>query len=207
MSIGSLGDLRPGDIMLCSQADAPARLLVNIGQLLLHDQFRIGDFTAGHAGVIVPGGKLVEAMPSGARLRDLRETDWSPSHAYLRLPEDYLGQHLDAAKVAAAMIGTPYSFTSYAYLGAYLAGFQPEWLARRIDRRKGLVPGWLEGIQPATTIGLPVEAICSVLAEQSWTLTGYKVIEGTRPQVVTPGMLARQLWTRPGVIRGGYAFQ
>lgn len=209
MTIQSLHDLRPGDFMLCSQADAPARILVNLGQLLLKDHFRIGEFTAGHAGIIVPGGKLVEAMPSGARVRDLRETDWSPTHAYLRLPEDYFGQADHAALNALAMVGTPYSFMSYAYLGAYIAGFRPECLAKWIDRRNGTIPNFIydTGIEPARTIGFPVEAICSVLAEQAWTLTGKKVIRGTRPQVVTPGMLARQLWNYPGVVRGEYAFQ
>lgn len=207
MVIESLNDLRPGDIMICSQADAPARLLVNFGQLLLKDGFRIGEFTAGHAGVITPGGKLVEAMPSGARERDLRETDWNSTHMYFRLPEDYPGQGYDAAKMARAMIGTPYSFASYAYLAAYLGGFQPEWLAHRIDRRHQVkvFSTFRDGPkgQAWSLVNIPVEAICSVLAEQAWTLTDKKVIRGTRPQVVTPGMLARQLYGRLDIVRGG----
>ena len=202
MEIRSLEDVRAGDIMICSQAQAPARLGVNLGQLLLKDHFRIGTFTAGHAGVVVPGNRLVEAMPSGARVRDLRETDWSATHMYFRLTEDYVGQCFDAADIALNMVGTPYSFMSYVYLGAYVAGFKPECLARHIDRRHrpenyNLSDGRIVGL------ALPIEAICSVLAEQAWTLTGKSVIHGTRPQVVTPGMLTRQLWTRPGVIRGG----
>lgn len=202
MIIESLDDLRPGDLMLCGQSQAPAKLLVYIGQLFMGQQFRIGKFAAGHAGVVVPGGKLVEAMPHGARIRDLRPSDWSPQHVYLRLPEDYDGQHLDAATVALAMVGTPYSIMSYEYIAVYLAGFQSEWLAHRIDRRR---PNTFVPLRYGTdsTNNLPVEAICSVLAEQSWTLTGKKVIIGTRPQVVTPGMLGIQLWTREGVIRGG----
>lgn len=206
MRIESLDDLRPGDIMISTQADAPARLLVNIGQLLLRDHFRMGSFTAGHAGVIVndlPVLSVVEAMPSGARRRLLTLQDWDPaSKMYFRLPEDYLGQAEHAAMVAEAMVGIPYSFLSYAYMGAYLAGFTPDFLARHIDRRQGLIPNRIyeAGIEPARSIGLPVEAICSVLAEQSWTLTGKKVIHGTRPQVVSPGMLTRQLFATPGII-------
>lgn len=199
--IQSLDDLRPGDIMIAGQSAAPAQLVVYGGQLLLHEHFRIGDLVAGHAAVVTPGGKIVEAMPHGARERDLRETDWSSTHAYLRLYNDYPDQNLDAAIAARAMIGTPYSIASYAYLAAYLAGFRPEWLARHIDRRGDWMP--LPFTSGAKMVRLPVEAICSVLAEQAWTLTGKKVIIGTRPQVVTPGMLAQQLWTRPGVIRGG----
>jgi hypothetical protein len=203
MSIRSLDDLKPGDIMIAGQSAAPAKLLVYGGQLLLGEQFRIGRFVAGHAGVIVPGGKLVEAMPNGARKRDLRESDWSPAHAYFRLLEDYPNQSLDASFAARQMIGTPYSLASYAYIGAYLAGFKAEWLAKRINRRHD---EWSRFMLPSGRLAaetLPIEAICSVLAEQAWTLTGKKVIHGTRPQVVTPGMLAQQLWSRPGVIRGG----
>lgn len=201
MRIESLDDLRPGDLMLCGQAQAPAKLTVYLGQLWMGQQFRIGKFAAGHAAVVVPGGRIVEAMPNGARVRDLRPSDWSPDHVYLRLPEDYAGQHLDAAAVALAMVGTPYSIMSYVYVGLFLAGFKFDWLAKRIDRRQPAQIPFVPGA--VRTIRIPVEAICSVLAEQSWTLTGYKVIFGTRPQVVTPGMLGIQLWTREGVIRGG----
>lgn len=206
MSITSLNDVRAGDILISGQNTAPNKALVYAGQLLLRDHFRIGPFAAGHAAVITPGGKLVEAMPKGARERDLRETDWSPAHWYFRLPEDYVGQHLDAAAVARAMIDTPYSLASYAYMGGYLAGLEFEWLARRINRRRNLmtIPSELYRLHGAfLSVRLPVEAICSVLAEQAWTLTGKKVIHNTRPQVVTPGMLTAQLCFTPGVIRGG----
>ena len=203
MSIRSLQDLRPGDIMISGQSTAPAKLLVYFGQLLLKEHFRIGRFAAGHAGVVTFDGKLVEAMPSGARERYLRPSDWSPSHVYFRFQEDYPGQAFDAANVARAMIGTPYSFLSYVYLAAYLRGFQPDWLSRRINERHGTYPVILANVEPARSVGLPVEAICSVLADQAWTLTGKKVIQGTHPQVVTPGMLAQNLWGRAGVIRGG----
>jgi len=203
MIITSLNDVRPGDLLISGQNTAPNKILVYAGQWLMHQQFRICRFAAGHAAVITPGGKLVEAMPDGARERDLRETDWSPAHWYFRLPEDYPGQAFDAAFAAREMIDTPYSFASYAYIGAYLAGFQPEWLAHRIDRRHD---EWSRFTLPGGSLAaaaLPVEAICSVLAEQAWTLTGKKVVHGTRPQVVTPGLLASQLCFREGVIRGG----
>lgn len=203
MSIRSLDDVRPGDFMICGQNTAPNKILVYSGQVLMHDHFRIGRFVAGHAGIITPVGKLVEAMPHGARERDLRETDWSPSHAYFRVLEDYPGQALDAATVARAMIGTPYSFASYAYIGAYLAGFKSDALAHHIDRRRDDYTRFTLPSGHLTRLGLPLESICSVLADQAWTLTGKKVIHGTKPQVVTPGMLTNQLWNGRGVIRGG----
>lgn len=202
MNIRSLDDVRPGDIMISGMNTAPNKILVYGGQMLLREHFRIGRFAAGHAGIVTPGGRLVEAMPEGARERALRATDWSDSHVYFRLLEDYPGQALDAAKFASMMVGTPYSFASYAYLAAHRGGWDFEWLEKRINRRElarvdvfpsGRVIEW----------GCPVEAICSVLVDQAWTLTGKTVVVGTRPQVVTPGMLTAQLWQRPGCIRGG----
>lgn len=202
MSIESLDDLQAGDVMICGQSTAPAKATVYLGQLLLGQQFRIGRFVAGHAAIVVPGGKLVEAMPGGARIRDIRESDWNEGHAFFRLPEDYPRQALDAAAVAVAMVGIKYSIASYAYLAAYIDGFQPEWLEHRIDRRRvhsriTMPSGRL------STDDLPIEAICSVLVDQAWTLTGYELIKGTAPQVVVPGYLTQALWNRPGVIRGG----
>lgn len=205
MTIESLDDLRPGDFMISGQSTAPNKLLVYLGHLLIAEHFRIGKFVAGHAGIITPGRKVVEAMPSGARERDLRASDWSPQHMYFRLPEDYPGQHLYAASMARAMIGTPYSFMSYVYLAAYRFGFKSKWLARRIDRRHAVRLEYapLTSLYSDSKVMVPVEAICSVLAEQAWTLTGKTVVRGTRPQVVTPGMLTKHLCGRSDIIRGG----
>lgn len=204
MSISSLDDVRPGDFMICGQNTAPNKALVYAGQLWMRDHFRIGRFVAGHAGIITPGGKLVEAMPSGARERDLRETDWSPSHAYFRLLEEYPGQAMDAAFVARSMIGLRYSLVSYGYIGAYQFGWDSQWMANRINRRQDEVTRRVLPVSGRLmTAAIPLEAICSVLAEQSWTLTGKKVIVGTKPQVVPPGMLTNHLWNSRGTIRGG----
>lgn len=200
MTIKSLSDVRPGDIMISGMNTAPNRILVYGGQLLMRDHFRMGKFVAGHAGVVTFGGKLVEAMPSGARERDLRDDDWSESHAYFRPSEDYFSQHRDAAKIAQYMVGTPYSFMSYAYLGAFLAGWDSRALGQRINRRHG--PIVIPGATPMRSIMLPHEAICSVLADQAWSLTGKTLIVGTHPQVVTPGMLTQHLWSTCA-IRGG----
>lgn len=47
-------------------------------------------------------------------------------------------------------------------------------------------------------VRLPCEAICSVLADQSWSLAGQRVMDGVARQAVTPGAMAGQLWRRPG---------
>lgn len=205
MTINSLDDLIPGDIMIAGQSTRPAKAVVYGGEWLLRESFRIGSFAAGHAAIVIPGGKIVEAMPHGARERDLTPADWSEHTVFVRLPEDYPGQGLDAAAVAQAMIGTPYSIASYIYLVMFLIGFKFGWLAKRIDRR---LPEDTLTLPSGRQIkvGLPLEEICSVLVEQAWTLTGYKVIHGTAPQVVTPGMLAKQIWDRLGVIKGASWF-
>ena len=104
----------------------------------------------------------------------------------------------------------PYSFASYAYLAAWLRGLKVERLARHINRRGAVVklPVWSNGPDAGsghTRSGrLPAEAICSVLADQAWTLAGKQVMpHGTRAQIVTPGGLFLRWFRRPGVVTGG----
>lgn len=227
--ISSLVDLRPGDIMFAPIGGlVPGVFPVGLGQLLLGEVFRAGRLSVRHVGIVVeasehlpPGTihqgvtyetgvitapRLVQAMPGGAEEIELRTgTHWTPRHAYLRLPEDYPGQAENAALLAREMIGTPYSFASYAALAAWRFGIRSERLTRWINRRHAptfmnrhntATPGW--GIKYA----LPREAICSVLVDQAWTLAGKDVMPNTAEQAVTPGALAGQLWRTPGVAWG-----
>src|SRR5688572_11372319 len=216
VAIGSLDDLLPGDLMFAGMGSAPTKAIVYIGQLMLAEHVRLGKLAVGHVGIVtraprqddVSGGMsspgyIVEAMPRGARQRQLRASDWSPGTAFVRLPERYPGQRADAARIARRMIGTPYSFGSYAMLAAWRFGLRIDWLERRINRRH---PAKLLTMASGAKreVALPLEAICSVLADQAWALTGAQVMpHGTRPQVVTPGALALHVWNRPGVVRGG----
>jgi hypothetical protein len=151
---------------------------------------------------VITAPLIVEAMPSGARLVELRQaTHWTPRHAYVRLPEDWPGQAADAAAIARAMVGTPYSFASYAALAAWRLGLRAERLERWINRRRPAERVETPAGGPAHVgflmAPLPAEAICSVLVDQAWTLAGKQVMpHGTRPQIVTPGALARHLLTR-----------
>jgi hypothetical protein len=203
-AISTLGDVRPGDLFFAGMSSAPTKALVYAGQLALGEFVAVGRFVVGHVGIVGPDGALIEAMPRGARERQLRPSDWSAKTAFVRLPETYLGQALDAATIAEAMIGTPYSFGSYAQLAAWRFGWKTWWLEERINRRH--VPRLIElpgrpGERPY--LALPTEAICSVLADQAWSLAGARVMVGVKPQVVTPGALALQLLHRPGVTWGG----
>lgn len=220
--IRSLADLRPGDLMFGPIGGLiPGLFPVGVGQLALGEAFRVGRLSVRHVGVVVeasPEGlhqpRLVQAMPSGAEEIELScAQHWTDRHAYARLPEDYPGQAKDAAAIARLFVSerVPYSFASYAALAMWLWGDRPpvsqasgmSALEKWIDRRRPPIaytggPGRLAG-----SIRLPAEAICSVLADQSWTLAGKDVVTGTRSQIVTPGMLATQLWRRPGVVWGG----
>lgn len=188
-----------------------AGLLVNAGQSLLGEGFRVGDLDIRHVFVVVGTGlhdgtvQIVEAMPGGARsvLFGAGSYDrWTDQYAYIRLPEDYAGQSEDAAAIACAMIGTPYSFASYAALAAWRFGIKAKRLETWINRRKAPIPFEGNGTHRDNGtngfVSLPCEAICSVLADQAWSLTGKKIMEGVAHQCVTPGALAGRLLTMPG---------
>jgi len=211
--ITNLAHLRPGDIGF-GPISGGAGLLVSAGQLMLGEGFRVGRLSIRHVFVVSgnlafdrpalwrgEGPTVVEAMPRGAREIEIDDDRWTSQYAYVRLPEDYPGQADDAAAIARAMIGTPYSFASYAALAAWRFGWKTPRLEKWIDRRTDLA------IQrEGRTLGYPPrEAICSVLADQAWSLTGKKIMEGVAHQCVTPGALAGRLlemdgarWIWPG---------
>lgn len=215
--VNSLADLQPGDIGF-GPIRGGAGLLVSAGQLMLGEGFRVGRLDVRHVFVVVeasadigtfkPSARCVEAEPGGAVESTLRDR-WTPDYAYVRLPEDYPGQAGDAAAIARAMIGTPYSFGSYAALAVWRLGWKTPRLEKWIDRRKPPIHMPMSGPVPENLpgrwVGLPCEAICSVLADQAWSLTGKKIMEGVAHQCVTPGALAGRLlemdgaqWIWPG---------
>lgn len=189
--MSKISDLRPGDIGF-GPIKGGAGMLVSAGQLMLGEGFHVGDVDIRHVFVVTRVNGLprcVEAMPAGARERSIADR-WTPEYAYVRLPEDYPGQAADAAAIARAMIGTPYSFASYAALAAWRFGIKAKRLETWINRRKA--PERVTGIR------LPCEAICSVLADQAWTLAGKTVMHNVAHQCVTPGALAGTLLKTPG---------
>jgi hypothetical protein len=217
--MSSLADLRPGDIGF-GPIKGGAGMLVNAGQLLLGEGFRVGRLNIKHVFVITEAlhdegpseqyptgvinkGSLVEAMPSGAHERPIMLDRWTADYAYVGLPEDYPGQADDAAAIARAMVGTPYSFASYAALAAWRFGISTprleKWIGRRRPLRHMPMSGPVPSNLPGRHIALPCEAICSVLADQAWSLAGKKIFEDARPhQCVTPGALAIRLLSYPG---------
>lgn len=222
-TITSLDDVRPGDLCFTRIGGlVPGVFPVAAGMLALGERVRIGRVRFDHVIVVTESGAErgspwplgVQAMPSGAEEICLTPArHWNAWTVYARPPEDWPGQAADAAAIARLMAEArvPYSFGSYAMLAAWRYGLEAEWLARRIDRRGAVVklPRWSNGpdqLPPGRTRGgrLPREAICSVLADQAWTLAGKQVMpHGTRPQIVTPGGLGMRLWRDPRVVWGG----
>lgn len=156
--------------------------------------------------------RMVQAMPRGAEEIALTYAKhWTPKVAYARIPEDYPGQAADAAEIARLMVRekVAYSFASYPALGLYNWGYQAprltEWIGRRRPPMDMLTqhPVLAARCEPIE-IRLPVEAICSVLADQCWSLAGKRVMDDDRsPQAVTPSQLGQRLLTdMPGVIWG-----
>lgn len=103
-------DPQPGDIGL-TRISGWVGAGIRLGQWLNGDGF--ADYE--HAFMVVPGGRVVEAMPGGARVAPLEEYA-GRDVKYLRCPDDHR-----AAVVAAAYryVGVPYSFADYAGLALH----------------------------------------------------------------------------------------
>jgi hypothetical protein len=211
--VNGLADLRPGDICFTKIGGfVPGVVPVGLGMLLLGERVRLGPISVDHVGIVTeaaPFPQMVQAMPEGAEeIRMTQDKHWNAWTAYARLPEDWPGQADDAAAIARLMVdeGVDYSFASYVVLAAHLRGLDTPRLNARIARTGDRVklPRWsngppLDATQRQRGGFLPVEAICSQLVDAAWTLAGKEVMRGVRPQVVTPGGLALQLWNREGV--------
>lgn len=216
-----------------------ASLLVKLGQLMLGERVRIGRRSFDHVIVVTEAAKPttfararlgdlllvpdefgiktphtlpvgVQAMPRGAERVELTPAKhWHDRVAYVRLPENYPGQGLDAAAVAKAFAAerVEYSFGSYVLLALWRYGFKARRLEARIARRRDAKSVDMPGRGYRVAVRLPVEAICSVLADQAWTLAGKRVVSGVSEQAVTPGRLVMSLWRYPGATWGGPGIQ
>lgn len=222
-------DLKPGDIFL-GPIGGLVGLGVGAGELLVDGGLRVGTVDVRHAGIVVepsttlpPGStwrgqlyetgvitapRLVQAMPGGAEEVDISwSRHWTDRCLFARLPEDYQGQAQDAAFVARAMVdaGVAYSPLSYLALSAWRLHVATPRLEAWIGRRQPLIPGMPSGRQ--ALYGLPCEAICSVLVDQAWSLTGKRIFNDDRPhQCVTPSQLGQRLIKDDQVIKAWPGF-
>lgn len=200
--IVEMKDLRAGDLIFMNIGGA-AGLVVKLGQLLLNERVRIGPRSVDHVLIVTGmdgfGPCAVQAMPHGAEEIALEERKHFGSGVVIvRMREDYPGQGEDAAVIARAMAGTPYSFGSYLLLAAWRFGLKAGWLERKINARRSPMGIVLSESVPAE-VSLPKEAICSVLADQAWSLVGKRVCEGVAQQAVTPGKLLMSAMRRGAV--------
>lgn len=222
--ITRLEDVRPGDIYV-GPIGGLVGVGVGVGEFLIDGGFHVGPLDVRHVGIVVQAAtidtapdwpprremlapKLAQAMPGGAEIIDMTyDQHWSPKCAYVRIPEDYPGQAADAAEIARLMVstGVAYSFGSYAALAAWHWGLSTPKLEAWIGRRREPISISCKCEDPNTDhlqVSLPVEAICSVFADQAWSLTGKKIMTGVPHQCVTPSTLGQRLLTMPDAVWG-----
>jgi hypothetical protein len=228
--IERLEDVCPGDLMF-GPISGLAGVAVSLGEFVVDGGFHVGPLDVRHVGVVVEASRtlpargqtyetgvitaprLVQAMPGGAQEVEMTyATHWTPKHAYVRLVEDYPGQALDAAAIARLMVehNVAYSPASYPALAAWHWGLSTPKLEAWIGRRQAPIGVQCHCENPDTDhlqVALPVEAICSVLADQAWSLTGKKIMVGVPHQCVTPSTLAtRLLFGGPALVQAwGFA--
>lgn len=160
-------ELLPGDIGFAKIGGRVGQL-VHLGQTILADGCR---FT--HAFMVLGGGRIIEAMPAGARIITtgvgLHPARTGPEWAYARLPLTPEQRTVipDAARLYA---GVPYSFADYAALAALHWRIPTPRLRAYITSSRRM--------------------ICSQLVDQVLSDVGYRMFDdGRLPQDVTPGAL------------------
>jgi hypothetical protein len=152
-------------------------VLVSLGQWIVGDGSR---YT--HAFVVLDDDTVMEAMPSGARIRTLDHAKTHEPIAYswaIPLTDEQRTLIVGQARV---LEGTRYGFTAYLHLALSRFGIRWPWLIRHL-RRNGRM-------------------ICSQLVDEVYRRAGIKLFTDDRAaHDVTPGDLANLLierdWRQP----------
>lgn len=159
---------QPGDIGL-SRMPGVAGWFVSLGQWLIGDASR---YT--HAFIVVDGGRVVQAMPGGARYGSLQHyLDGGAVFSSGKInPTDE--QRAFIVQEAKALIGTPYSFLDYAAIGLHRIGIRPRLIERYVSSNAHM--------------------ICSQLVDYVYCKAGIHLFFDARlSQNVTPGDIANVL--------------
>lgn len=137
---------------------------VNLGQSLTGDSSR---YT--HAFVVLPGGKVIEAMPGGARIADLSDYLDGQDVIFSRMRlTDFERENIVAH--AESFEGVPYSFLDYLSLALVHFNIRPKWLRKYIKDSGHM--------------------ICSQLVDEAYLRAGVHLFDdGRDPGDVTPGDL------------------
>jgi cell wall-associated NlpC family hydrolase len=147
-------------------------VLISLGQWVIGDASR---YT--HAGIVLDDGTVMEAMPSGARIRSLEH---GLSHEPIAFSWALDLTDEQAARVVAearALEGVRYGFSAYLHLALARFGIRWPWLIRRLERNGRLY--------------------CSQLVDEVYRRAGVHLFtDGRAPFDVTPGDLANLLIER-----------
>jgi cell wall-associated NlpC family hydrolase len=154
---------QPGDFGLTTISGTVGRL-IRFGQWLNGDGFSVYE----HAFIVIPGGKLVEAEPGGARIGELSEyTNVSVDYSSWPLTDE---QRHAVVGAATALLSTPYSALDY--------------LALATHRLHIPAPGLRSYISSTGHM------ICSQLVDEVYRRAGVQLFnDGRWPGFVTPGSL------------------
>jgi len=147
-------------------------LLISLGQWVIGDASR---YT--HAFVVLDDGTVMEAMPSGARIRSL-------DHALMHQPIAFSWAIPLTAEQRAAIVAEAracervrYGFSAYLHLALSRLGIRWGWLIRHLERNGRM--------------------ICSQLVDHVYARAGVQLFDDRRaPFDVTPGDLANLLIER-----------
>lgn len=163
-------DPQPGDIGL-TNITGSVGLFIKVGQWLNGDGF--GAYQ--HAFVVLPDGRLIEAMPGGAVIAALSEYD-DREVLYVSPADLTDAQRTAICDGAAKYRGVPYSFLDYLALAARRFRLPVPWLRRYIESTGHM--------------------ICSQLADRAYLDAGVHLFDDGRwPGYVTPMALANALAT------------
>lgn len=147
-------------------------VLISLGQWIVGDASR---YT--HAFVVLSGDTVMEAMPSGARVRtfDHARTHQPIAYSYaIPLTDE---QREAIVREALACKGVRYGFSAYLHLALSRFGIHWPWLIRYLKRNGRM--------------------ICSQLVDHVYTRAGVQLFDdGRAPFDVTPGDLANLLIER-----------
>jgi len=150
-------------------------VLISLGQWLVGDASR---FT--HAFIVLDDGTVMEAMPSGARIRTLDHAETHHPIAFSWAIELTVDERTRIVEEARACEGVRYGFSAYLHLALSRLGVRWSWLIRHLEHNG--------------------RAICSQLVDDVYRRAGVQLFDdGRAPFDVTPGDLANLLIERrPG---------
>lgn len=162
---------RPGDIFLTRFAGPIGPAIEVLQAVAAGDPSRYS-----HAGVIGRNGTVLEATGQGVKRNPLLPILERRPLAILRVPEWAEDRRDAIVDTAESLIGTPYGYLAYPYIGLARLGVQPRWLVRELASFRTL--------------------ICSAYADRAWDMNGIHLFNDGRVRgAVTPGDLAHVGWT------------